>query len=177
MCPPPDLAPQYRFFLLGWAGLNDAQSIEVEETNRQYEHGRQDHLPELCPGERRIVVARVNSGVRDAGLFAIGQRPGQHQGDGKAHCTEKQAVQDIFAKYKEVRAAATPEAQKALMTEVIGMAADQLFTIGLVQPEPVFGIARNNVRNVPDPLPIAGQLWFPAPYTAQMYFEGGANLP
>ena len=88
-----------------------------------------------------------------------------------------QNVKDIFAKYNEVRAAATPEEQKALMLEVIGMAADALFTIGLVQPEPVFGIARNNVRNVPDPLPIAGQLWFPAPYTAQMYFEGGDNLP
>jgi peptide/nickel transport system substrate-binding protein len=88
-----------------------------------------------------------------------------------------QHVKDIFDTYKQVRSAATPEEQKALMTQVIGMASDAFFTIGLVQPEPVFGIARNNVKNVPDPLPIAGQLWFPAPYTAQMYFEGGNNLP
>lgn len=88
-----------------------------------------------------------------------------------------QHVKDIFDTYKQVRSAATPEEQKVLMTKVIDMASDALFTIGLVQPEPVFGIARNNVRNVPDPLPIAGQLWFPAPYTAQMYFEGGNNLP
>ena len=42
---------------------------------------------------------------------------------------------------------------------------------------PAFGLARNNVRNIPNPLPIAGQLWFPAPYTSQLYFEGGDNLP
>ncbi|SNS60802.1 ABC transporter substrate-binding protein [Antarctobacter heliothermus] len=88
-----------------------------------------------------------------------------------------QAVKDIFSKYKDVRAAASPEDQKTLMIELLDMAMEQFFTIGMVQNDPVFGIARNNVRNVPDPLPIAGQLWFPAPYTAQMYFEGGANLP
>lgn len=88
-----------------------------------------------------------------------------------------QAVKDIFETYKQVRAAATPDEQKALMQQVLDMASEQFFTIGMVQNDPVFGIARNNVRNVPDPLPIAGQLWFPAPYTAQMYFEGGVNLP
>ncbi len=88
-----------------------------------------------------------------------------------------QAVKDIFTAYDEVKAATSPEDMKALMQKVLDMSMEQLFTIGLVQNDPVFGIARNNMRNVPDPLPIAGQLWFPAPYTAQMYFEGGANLP
>ena len=40
---------------------------------------------------------------------------------------------------------------------------DQFLTIGLVQNDPAFGIARNNVHNVPDPMPIAGQLWYPGP--------------
>ena len=88
-----------------------------------------------------------------------------------------QAVKDIFTAYNEVRAAATPEEMKAKMEIVLDMAMEQFFTIGMVQNDPVFGIARNNVRNVPEPLPIAGQLWFPAPYTAQIYFEGGTNLP
>lgn len=86
-------------------------------------------------------------------------------------------VKAIFKAYDEVKAAATPEEQKKEMQEVLDLAMEQLFTIGLVQNDPAFGIARNNVRNVPDPLPIAGQLWYPAPYTAQMYFEGGENLP
>ncbi len=88
-----------------------------------------------------------------------------------------QAVKDIFTAYNEVRGAATPEEMKANMERVLDMAMEQFFTIGMVQNDPVFGIARNNVRNVPEPLPIAGQLWFPAPYTAQIYFEGGVNLP
>ncbi|WP_417525304.1 ABC transporter substrate-binding protein [Marinovum sp.] len=88
-----------------------------------------------------------------------------------------QAVKDIFNKYKEIRAEASPEKQEALMFEILDMQAEQFFTVGMIHTDPVFGIARNNVRNVPDPLPIAGQLWFPAPYTAQMYFEGGTNLP
>ncbi|MEO1105256.1 MAG: ABC transporter substrate-binding protein, partial [Pseudomonadota bacterium] len=88
-----------------------------------------------------------------------------------------EAVKAIFAAYDEVKSAASPQEQKERMQHVLDLAMDQFFTIGLVQNDPVFGIARNNVKNVPDPLPIAGQLWFPAPYTAQFYFEGGDNLP
>ena len=88
-----------------------------------------------------------------------------------------EAVKAVFAAYQDVLTAANPEDQQALMQHVLDLAMPQLFTIGLVQNEPPFGIARNNVRNVPDPLPIAGQLWYPAPYTAQLYFEGGVNLP
>lgn len=88
-----------------------------------------------------------------------------------------QAVKDIFTAYNAVKSAGTPEEMKANMEKVLDMSMEQFFTIGLVQNDPVFGIARNNVKNVPNPLPIAGQLWFPAPYTAQMYFEGGNNLP
>ena len=51
-----------------------------------------------------------------------------------------------------------------------------LLTIGLVQSDPAFGVARNNVRNHPDPLPISGQLWYPSPYVSQMYYEGGKSL-
>lgn len=86
-------------------------------------------------------------------------------------------VKAILAQYDSVKAAPTPEEQHERMAKLIEMAMDQFFTVGLVQNEPNFGLARNNVRNVPDPLPIAGQLWFPAPYVAQVYYEGGQSLP
>jgi len=86
-------------------------------------------------------------------------------------------VKATFAAYDKVLAAASPEDQRAAMTEMLDLSAEQFFVIGIAQNDPAFGVARNNVRNVPDPLPIAGQLWFPAPYTAQLYFEGGDNLP
>ncbi len=86
-------------------------------------------------------------------------------------------VKAVFEAYNDVLAAATPEDQKARMDKVLEMSMEQFFVIGLVQNEPPFGVARNNVGNVPDPLPIAGQLWYPAPYTAQMFYEGGKSLP
>ena len=70
-----------------------------------------------------------------------------------------------------------PAQQEAALLELIEKANSQLLTIGLIQSNGAFGIVRNNVRNYVDPMPIAGQLWTPAPYTAQVYFEGGANLP
>lgn len=88
-----------------------------------------------------------------------------------------EAVKEIFAAYNEVKAASGPDELRERMQHVLDLSMDQFFTIGLVQNDAVFGIARDNVRNVPNPLPIAGQLWFPAPYTAQIYFEGGDNLP
>lgn len=87
------------------------------------------------------------------------------------------AVKEIFAAYDEVRAAADPADQKKKMEHVLDLAMAQLFTIGLVQSDPAFGVARTNVGNILDPLPIAGQLWYPAPYASQMFFEGGQALP
>lgn len=86
-------------------------------------------------------------------------------------------VKALFDAYAGVTTSADPAVQKAALVKLIGMAADQLLTVGMVQSDPVYGIARNNLRNMPNPMPIAGQLWTPAPYTAQMFFEGGANLP
>lgn len=63
------------------------------------------------------------------------------------------------------------------METLLNMSADQFLTIGLVQSDPAFRVARNNVRNVPDPLPISGQFWYPSPYVSQMFYEGGQALP
>lgn len=86
-------------------------------------------------------------------------------------------VQEIMAQYDEVTSAADPDTQRELMRELLQMSTDAFFTIGLVQGAPVQGIVRNNMRNLPEPLPIAGELWFPSPNTVQFYFEGGEALP
>ncbi len=84
-------------------------------------------------------------------------------------------IKALFDSYAKVTSSADPAVQEAAMIELIENATGQLLTIGLMQSDGAFGIARNNLRNYPDPMPIAGQLWTPAPYTAQYYFEGGAN--
>ncbi|SIN76326.1 ABC transporter substrate-binding protein [Vannielia litorea] len=86
-------------------------------------------------------------------------------------------IKALFTQYDLVKSAATDEARKAEMDKLLEMSADQFLTIGLVQSDPAFGVARNNVKNAPDPLPISGQLWYPSPYVSQMYYEGGKSLP
>ena len=85
-------------------------------------------------------------------------------------------IQELFVAYDEVKAAATAEDRMVQMQELLELSKAQLLTIGLVQSDPAFGVARNNVRNHPDPLPISGQLWYPSPYVSQMYYEGGQSL-
>ncbi|SHH12725.1 ABC transporter substrate-binding protein [Cognatishimia maritima] len=85
-------------------------------------------------------------------------------------------IKALFEAYSGVTTSADPAVQEAALKDLIEQATGQLLTIGLRQVDGAFGIARNNLRNYPDPMPIAGQLWTPAPYTAQYYFEGGDNL-
>ncbi|WP_417260704.1 ABC transporter substrate-binding protein [Celeribacter sp.] len=86
-------------------------------------------------------------------------------------------IKALFDQYDLVKSAPDADTRKAEMEKLLEMSADAFLTIGLVQSDPAFGVARNNVRNVPDPLPISGQLWYPSPYVSQMYYEGGKELP
>ncbi|WP_299926253.1 ABC transporter substrate-binding protein [uncultured Pelagimonas sp.] len=86
-------------------------------------------------------------------------------------------IKALFTAYEGVTTTADPAKQEAALVDLIDQATGQLLTIGMVQSDGAFGIARTNLRNFPNPMPIAGQLWTPAPYTAQFFFEGGANLP
>ncbi|MEV8467582.1 ABC transporter substrate-binding protein [Fluviibacterium sp. DFM31] len=88
-----------------------------------------------------------------------------------------QSIKALFDQYDEVKAAPDAESRKAAMEALLELSTEQFLTIGLVQSDPAFGVARNNVRNVPDPLPISGQLWYPSPYVSQMFYEGGKALP
>lgn len=85
-------------------------------------------------------------------------------------------IRALFDAYDVVKAAPTPEAQQTAMEAFLELSADQFLTIGLVQSDPAFGVSRNNVKNILDPLPIAGQLWYPSPYVSRMYYEGGQPL-
>lgn len=85
-------------------------------------------------------------------------------------------IKALFDQYDLVKAAPNPEARKTEMEKLLALSKEELLTIGLVQSDPAFGVARNNVRNHPNPLPISGQLWYPSPYVSQMYYEGGKSL-
>jgi len=71
---------------------------------------------------------------------------------------------------EELRQATTPEAQAELMNELLDIAADQFFTIGLSLPMGDYRVVSNDLHNVPNPL-IAGWLYpGPAPANYETFF-------
>lgn len=84
-------------------------------------------------------------------------------------------IKALFNAYDVVGTAVSPEEQEKALLELIQKAMDEFLTVGLIQSAEAYGIANNNLRNYPDPMPISGQLWTPAPYVSQFYYEGAAK--
>ncbi len=75
--------------------------------------------------------------------------------------------------YRTIDSISDPQQRIDTMKQVLEMSADQFYSIGIRQPPSGFGIARNNIKNIIDPLPLSGPLWHPSPNTVQFFFEGG----
>ena len=76
-----------------------------------------------------------------------------------------------MALYDSLNTLVNSEERREGMMEVLEIAADQFYSIGIRMPPPGFGIAKNNFRNIPDPLPMAGPLWHPSPISVQFFFD------
>lgn len=72
--------------------------------------------------------------------------------------------------YDQLKATADPDAQAALMNEILEIAADQFYTIGISLPAPGYGIVANNFHNVPSVMPGAWLYPNPAPTRPFQYF-------
>jgi len=77
--------------------------------------------------------------------------------------------------YRTIDTLPDAEARTERMKEVLNISADEFYSIGIRQPPPGFGIAKNNFCNIVDPLPMAGPLWRPAPETVQFYFAASGS--
>lgn len=51
--------------------------------------------------------------------------------------------------YNQLKSTADPDQQNALMTEILNIAADQFYSIGISLPANGYGIVKNNMHNVP----------------------------
>jgi peptide/nickel transport system substrate-binding protein len=79
-------------------------------------------------------------------------------------------IQRQYEIVEELRQATSLEAQTELMNEMLELAADQFFTIGLSLPMGDYRVAANYLRNVPEPL-IAGWLYpGPAPANFETFY-------
>lgn len=77
--------------------------------------------------------------------------------------------------YDQLKATADLDQQNALMEEILQIAADEFWAMGIVLPSPGYAIVRNNFFNVPQSYPAAWLYPHPGPTnTFQYYIQGDA---
>lgn len=84
-----------------------------------------------------------------------------------------EAAQRQMDLYDELKATADPEAQNAIMEEILQIAADEFWAMGITLPAPGYTIKKNNFHNTPTSYPNAWLYPHPAPTnTFQYYIDG-----
>lgn len=69
--------------------------------------------------------------------------------------------------YDQIKATADPEEQRALMNQIIDIAIDQFWSIGISLDTGQYGVVKNNFHNVPDAMP---ESWnYPDPFPTHTY--------
>jgi peptide/nickel transport system substrate-binding protein len=74
--------------------------------------------------------------------------------------------------YNQLRATANPDDQNALMKQILDIAADQFYTIGISLPANGYGIVKNNMHNVPATILQAYLYPSPGPTNTFTYYFG-----
>jgi len=81
-----------------------------------------------------------------------------------------QAIQDQVALYKELLATGDQEKQIELYRQILDIAQENFWVMGIGTYGPGYGIVNNNMRNVPQVMPHAWLFPTPAPTSPEQYF-------
>jgi peptide/nickel transport system substrate-binding protein len=81
-----------------------------------------------------------------------------------------EAVQQQMELYTQLKATADPEGQNEIMSQILQMAADQFYAIGISLPGNGYGIVKNNMHNVPEVILQAYLYPSPAPTNPFTYY-------
>ena len=84
-------------------------------------------------------------------------------------------VQRQMDLYDQIQASADADEQMRLMTEILDIAKEQFYHIGIATQPPGYGIVKNNFHNVPESMPQAGLYPNPAPTMPEQYFIEAGN--
>jgi peptide/nickel transport system substrate-binding protein len=79
-------------------------------------------------------------------------------------------VQHQMELYGQIKLTADLDEQNALMGEILQIAADQFYAIGISLPPSGYGIVRDNFYNVPESMPDSWTYPNPAPTNPEQYF-------
>ncbi|MCA9839838.1 MAG: ABC transporter substrate-binding protein [Trueperaceae bacterium] len=77
--------------------------------------------------------------------------------------------------YDQLKSTGDAAEQEALMKEILQIAADEFYAIGISLPAPGYAIVKNNFYNVPDSYPNAWLYPHPAPTMPEQYFIRSGN--
>jgi peptide/nickel transport system substrate-binding protein len=80
-------------------------------------------------------------------------------------------IKELMAAYDKVNAAVTDDDRRERTKDFLNLSADNFLNIGISRPMPKYMMVSNNLKNVVNGLPIAGNLWHPAPTLTQWYFD------
>lgn len=72
--------------------------------------------------------------------------------------------------YDQIKVTGDPDSQTALMREILEIAADQFYVIGITPEAAGYGIVKNNLRNVQESMPWSWIYPHPAPTNPQLWF-------
>lgn len=72
--------------------------------------------------------------------------------------------------YDQIKATGDAAEQEALMKEILQIAADEFYALGISLPAPGYGIVKNNFKNVPPSFPNAWLYPHPAPTNPEQYY-------
>ena len=134
-----------------------------------------------------VIIEDFPGGARDAYLKPTPWVPIHHNAaygmpwyywwKGKKGAEEPPAhIKRQLALWDEMKSSADPAKQKANMREILQIAADSFYTIGVVVPKSGYGIVSNRMKNVPKVM--QGSYWFAPPGPTNpptYYFVGGKN--
>ena len=79
-------------------------------------------------------------------------------------------VKALMDKFEQVKTTPGFENQVKVMNELLTLSADQFFSIGVLTPPDGYGIAKNNMKNVPDELINSWSYPTPAPINVFTFF-------
>ena len=102
---------------------------------------------------------------------AIGEERRWHESV-KANAVEPpQQVQDALKLYDEMKSTVDDTKRVELFKQILEIAADQFYSIGIKSPNEGFGIRKNNMRNIPDRILNSFGYPAPAPTNPEQYFK------
>jgi peptide/nickel transport system substrate-binding protein len=92
------------------------------------------------------------------------------RGDAKAHIEPPAAVKRAHELYVQAGQISEPVTRVRLIREMLDIAADQFYSIGIAKPTDFYGVVSRKMRNVPRKQIDSYSLAFPGPYAPEQFF-------